>query len=54
VQARYAELLDHIRKDQLRAEVAGTYPLERFREAVRAAETGGRNGKILFTPDNPW
>lgn len=54
VRARYAELLEYIRKDQLRAEVAGTYPLERFREAVRAAETGGRDGKILFTPDNPW
>lgn len=54
VQARYAELLEYIRKDQLRAEVAGTYPLERFREAIRDAENGGRDGKILFTPDNPW
>jgi NADPH:quinone reductase-like Zn-dependent oxidoreductase len=54
VRARYTELLDHIRKDRLRAEVAGTYPLERFREAVRAAETGERNGKILFTPEEAW
>lgn len=53
-QARYAKLLEHIRKDQIRAEVAGTYPLERFRDAVRAAAAGGRDGKILFTPDNPW
>lgn len=54
VQARYGELLEYIRKDQIRAEVAGTYPLERYRDAVRAAAGGGRDGKILFTPDGPW
>lgn len=30
--------------------VAGRYPLDAFRDALKADQTGGRKGKILFTP----
>lgn len=49
----YDEILELARAGRLRAEVAGTYPLNRVREAVTEAMRSGRNGKILFTPDTP-
>lgn len=53
VKARYGELLELMREGRLKAEVAGTYPLDHFRDAIREASHGGRAGKILFTPDGP-
>ena len=35
---------------QLRAPVAATYGLDRIRDAVKAAESGARGGKILIVP----
>lgn len=54
IAAKYAELIELLETGKLRAEIEGSYPLEKIRDAVRRAQTGGRNGKILITPDTHW
>lgn len=52
--AHYRELVDLVAKGQLVAEIDGTYPLKRFKEAVREATRRHRQGKIILTPDSRW
>lgn len=39
---------------KLRAEIAGTYPLERIRDAVKQAQQHSRDGKVVLTPESHW
>lgn len=43
------ELIDLIRKDQLKIPIEKTYPLRDYKEALTHASKFGRKGKILFT-----
>lgn len=52
-QALFGELVRMIATGALRAPVHATYPLERIREAIAAATTGGRDGKIVLVPNGP-
>jgi NADPH:quinone reductase-like Zn-dependent oxidoreductase len=49
-QALFGELAMLIARGELTARVHATYPLSRVQEAVAAAASGGRNGKILLVP----
>lgn len=49
-QALYGELTKLIATGQLKARVHATYPVERIQEAIAAAATGERDGKILIVP----
>jgi NADPH:quinone reductase-like Zn-dependent oxidoreductase len=49
-QAVFGELASLIARGELSARVHATYPLSRIQEAVAAAATGGRHGKILLVP----
>ena len=48
--ALYGELTKLLATGQLKARVHATYPVERIQEAVAAASTGERDGKILIVP----
>ena len=48
--ALYGELAQRIADGQLSVPVHATYPVEQIRDAVRAANTGERDGKILIVP----
>jgi len=50
---KHDALISAFKQGHLRAEIEGTYPLDHYRDAVHAAAAGGRNGKILITPDAP-
>jgi NADPH:quinone reductase-like Zn-dependent oxidoreductase len=45
----FREIIDLIRKDVLTSPVQATYAMEQIADAVTAAETPGRTGKILLT-----
>ncbi len=47
--ALYGELTQLVASGALHARIHATYPVERIREAVAAASTGERDGKILIT-----
>jgi NADPH:quinone reductase-like Zn-dependent oxidoreductase len=49
-QALYAELTGLIASGKLSAPIAATFPVERIQDAIKAAATGGRDGKILIVP----
>ncbi|MGY6631441.1 MAG: zinc-dependent alcohol dehydrogenase family protein [Wenzhouxiangella sp.] len=49
--ALFGDLIGKIATGQLKAPVAGTYPLSRVAEALEAAGQGERDGKILLVPD---
>ena len=42
----------HITSGKLNAPIHATYPVSRIKEAVIAAHTGGRDGKVLVAPDS--
>lgn len=44
-------VFEHLSKESIQVDVASTFPLEKFQEAIRAYETPGRNGKILIVSD---
>lgn len=48
--ALYGELTKLLATGQLKARIHATYPVERIQEAVAAANTGEREGKILIVP----
>jgi len=47
----YRDLATRIAKGELRARVHATYGIDRIKDAVTAAAAGGRNGKIIVTPN---
>ncbi len=49
-QAVFGEIATLIARGKLHARVDATFPVERIREAVAAAASGGRNGKVLIVP----
>lgn len=51
-QGLYGELTKLLATGQLKARIHATYPVERIREAVAAANTGERDGKILIVPQH--
>ncbi len=51
---RLHSLSQHVAAGRLRAEIAGTYPLERIRDAVRQAQQSSRDGKVVLTPEAHW
>ncbi|PTT91451.1 alcohol dehydrogenase [Pelomonas sp. HMWF004] len=51
-QALYGELTRLLAAGQLKARIHATYPVERIQEAVAAANTGERDGKILVVPQH--
>ncbi|AVQ00060.1 alcohol dehydrogenase [Ahniella affigens] len=48
--AVYADLAKRIATGELHARVHATYPVEAIKDAVAAAASGGRNGKIVIVP----
>jgi mitochondrial enoyl-[acyl-carrier protein] reductase / trans-2-enoyl-CoA reductase len=50
IRAIYERLLGQVADGTLVVPVAATYPLRQYREALRHAGRGGRDGKVLFTP----
>ncbi len=49
-QALYGELTGLIASGQLSSRIHAVYPVERIQEAVAAAHSGGRDGKVLIVP----
>ena len=49
----YAELARQVMDGKLSAPVDTVYPIEQIKEALAHADKGGRNGKILVTPNGP-
>lgn len=49
-QALYGELTRLIATGQLKARVHATYPVEQIKDAIAAAATGERDGKVLIVP----
>jgi NADPH:quinone reductase-like Zn-dependent oxidoreductase len=47
----YAELARQVMDGRLHAPVDTVYPIERIKEALAHADKGGRNGKILVSPN---
>lgn len=47
----YAELADELRAGRLTVPIAATYPIEEIQAALRHAQQGERNGKILVFPN---
>jgi NADPH:quinone reductase-like Zn-dependent oxidoreductase len=47
----FRQIAGLMREGQLRTDVAATFGLDQIAEAVRAAETPGRSGKILLRPN---
>lgn len=50
-QAVYGELAGYIAEGRMHAEIEATYPLDRIKDAVTHAMQGGRNGKVVITPN---
>ena len=51
VQAIYAELADELRSGHLTIPIAATYPIDDIGPALRHAQQGERNGKVLVLPN---
>lgn len=54
VQAALAQLSDLVVNGRLQAEIGGSYPLERIKDAARHAMQDSRDGKIILTPESHW
>lgn len=52
IRAIYADLAGQVMAGTLRATVDTVYPIEKIREALAHADKGGRNGKILVSPNS--
>ena len=53
IRSIYAELAQQVLKGALYAPVDTVYPIEDIKKALAHADKGGRNGKILVTPNGP-
>ena len=53
IRALYADLAAQVVAGPLAAPVDTIYPIERIKDALAHADKGGRNGKILVTPNGP-
>jgi len=53
IEATYAEIAELFKQGVLVAPVEATYTLDRLEEALRHAEQGSRDGKIVLTPNGP-
>jgi NADPH:quinone reductase-like Zn-dependent oxidoreductase len=51
IRAIYADLAGQVMAGKLRAPVDTVYPIENIKEALAHADKGGRNGKILVSPN---
>ena len=51
IRAIYADLAAKMEKGLIHAPVDSVYPIEDIREALIRAQTGGRNGKVLVSPN---
>ena len=51
IRAIYADLAGQVMAGKLRAPVDTVYPIDRIKEALAHADRGGRNGKILVSPN---
>ena len=51
IRAIYADLAEQVMTGKLHAPVDTVYPIENIREALAHADKGGRNGKILVSPN---
>ncbi len=49
----YGELAERMASGELHVEVEAVYPIEEIETALEHAARGGRNGKILVTPNGP-
>jgi NADPH:quinone reductase-like Zn-dependent oxidoreductase len=53
VRALYADLAGKLRDGTLKAPIDSYYPIEDVKAAIRHAQQGGRNGKVLVLPNGP-
>ncbi len=53
IRAIYADLAGQVVAGTLAAPVDTIYPIEKIKDALAHADKGGRNGKILVTPNGP-
>jgi NADPH:quinone reductase-like Zn-dependent oxidoreductase len=53
IRALYADLAGQVMAGKLSAPVDTVYPIEKIKDALAHADKGGRNGKILVTPNGP-
>jgi NADPH:quinone reductase-like Zn-dependent oxidoreductase len=53
VRAIYADLAVKLRDGVLKAPIDASYPIASIKEALRRAQQGGRNGKVLVLPNGP-
>ena len=51
IRAIYADLTAQVMAGTLSAPVDTVYPIEKIKEALAHADKGGRNGKILVSPN---
>jgi NADPH:quinone reductase-like Zn-dependent oxidoreductase len=51
IRAIYADLAEQVMTGKLHAPVDTVYPIENIKEALAHADKGGRNGKILVSPN---
>ncbi len=54
VKATLTELSEQVVTGRLQAEIGGSYPLERIKDAARHAMQDSRDGKIILTPESHW
>lgn len=48
--ALHNEVFSFMENAKIRVDVAATYPLERYQEALEHSQKSGKSGKVLFTP----
>ena len=51
IRAIYADLAQQVMSGKLHAPVDTVYPIEKIKDALAHADKGGRNGKILVSPN---
>jgi NADPH:quinone reductase-like Zn-dependent oxidoreductase len=45
----FRTIFTHLLSEKVKVDVQASFPLEKFKEALEAYETGGRNGKVILT-----
>ena len=53
IRAIYADLAEQVLTGKLHAPVDTVYPIDKIKDALAHADKGGRNGKILVSPNGP-
>lgn len=54
IRSKLGDIADAVASGQLQAEIGGSYPLERIKDAARHAMQGSRDGKVILTPESHW